>query len=129
MPPLTTTHLPAHRYRPFSRPLTLHSTFRSEQQVCPLHSLYTIYPTDSDVTLFYPPRPLVQQDPEPSAASYFATLVDQNPLKQIPKPPGEVGRPGGGRKGYQLLAAVKWPAEVYKDVQVRTEITFRQQTS
>jgi hypothetical protein len=41
-----------------SRPLALHSTFPTERHTCPIHSLYTIFPTDSDVTAIDRPEPL-----------------------------------------------------------------------
>ena len=118
MPPLTKVNQHPRRYRPFSRPLTLHSTFPSEKYSCASHSLFVTYPMDSDSTIYETLQPLVPRQTGPSATSYFASVVHESPQGKIRKPPGEAGRPGPGHHGYSLSTALKWPEEVYKEVQV-----------
>jgi hypothetical protein len=117
MPPFTKINQHPRRYRPFSRPLVLHSTFTPEQHSCASHSLFVTYPIASDPTIFETPQPLVPRQAGPSAASYFASVVRETPQGKIRKPPGEAGRPGPGRHGYSLSTVLKWPEEVYKEVQ------------
>ena len=113
------------RYRPYGRPLSLHSTFPLERHNCPAHSLHKIYPTDSDVAAFEPPQPLAHPEAFLSAATYFVLEDSKRPISQkIAKPPGEVGRPGPSRKGYNLQTALAWPIEVFKEVQVRFFVLF-----
>jgi hypothetical protein len=120
MPPLTNRY--PHRYHPFSRPLALHSSFPAERHACPPHSLYTIYPTDSDltaVTAVVRPEPLTYKPIVMTAADYFAILEVQKPNTPFPKCDGEPGRrPGKSHKGYVLSDVLAWPMEVYKEVQV-----------
>jgi hypothetical protein len=62
--------------------------------------------------------------------AYFASVAHTlGSREKIQKPVGEVGRPGPGRKGYQLLAALSWPLEVYKEVQVGVSTGSRLTTS
>src|SRR5271169_3376577 len=115
MPPVTNRY--GRRYHPFSRPLALHTLFPMERPICPLHSLYTIYPTDSDVSSLDQPEPLSPQAAVlTTAAEYFIMQERQYPNKVYEKPKGEVGHPK--RNGYSLMTALKWPTEVYKEVQV-----------
>jgi hypothetical protein len=117
MPPLINRY--PRRYHPFSRPLALHSSFPAERHACPLHSLYNIYPTDSDVTAIDRPEPLTHKPVLMTAADYFAVLEVQKPSTPFPKPDGEPGRkPGKSHKGYVLADVLAWPMEVYKEVQV-----------
>ena len=106
------------RYHPFSRSLALHTLFPVEQPICPLHSLYTIYPTNSDASLIDPPQPLSPKATKKNltAAEYFNMQERQYPNKIYEKPKGEVAHPK--QNGYTLMAALKWPTEVYKEVQV-----------
>jgi hypothetical protein len=105
------------RYHPFSRPLALHSSFPAEKLACPPHSLYTIYPTDPDLTIIDSPDPLTHNTAVVTAIDYFAIL--QKPNSPFPKNDGEVGRrPGKSHKGYVLADVLAWPTEVYKEVQV-----------
>jgi hypothetical protein len=117
MPPLINRY--PRRYHPFSRPLALHSSFPAERHACPLHSLYNIYPTDSDVTAIDRPEPLTHKPVLMTAADYFAVLEVQKPSTPFPKHDGEPGRkPGKSHKGYVLADVLAWPMEVYKEVQV-----------
>ena len=121
MPPLTNRY--SHRYHPCSRPLALHSSFPAERHASPLHSLYTIYPTDPDVTTVDRPEPLVHKPVVVTAADYFAILEIQKPNLPYPKNEGQVGRkPGKSHKGYVLSDALAWPMEVYREVQVNKHI-------
>ena len=115
MPPVISNRY-GRRYQPFSRPLALHILFPVEQPTCLLHSLYTIYPTDSDVTSVDPPQPLTPKATVLTANEYFNILERQYPNKVYEKPKGEVGHPSWS--GYSLVTALKWPIEVYKEVQV-----------
>jgi hypothetical protein len=116
MPPATNRY--SRRYHPFSRPLTLHTLFPMERPTCLPHSLYTIHPIDCDVTSVDPPQPLLSKTAAVLTASeYFIMLERHHPNKIYEKPKGEVGR-NDPRVGYSLLAALKWPTEVYKEVQV-----------
>lgn len=100
------------------RPLALHSSFPAERHACPLHSLYNIYPTDSDVTAIDRPEPLTHKPVLMTAADYFAVLEVQKPSTPFPKHDGEPGRkPGKSHKGYVLADVLAWPMEVYKEVQ------------
>lgn len=117
MPPLINRY--PRRYHPFSRLLALHTSFPAERQACPPHSLYTIYPTDPDVTAIDRPEPLTHKPVLVTAADYFAVLEVQKPNTPFPKPDGESGRkPGKSHKGYVLADVLAWPMEVYKEVQV-----------
>ena len=120
MPPL---NLYRRRYHPFSRPLALHSSFLSERHSCLPHSLYTIYPTDPDITAVDHPEPLTHKPVVITAADYFAILEVQKPDVPYPKNDGEPGRrPGKSHKGYVLADVLAWPMEVYKEVQVNKYI-------
>jgi hypothetical protein len=111
------------RYHPFSRPLALHSSFPAETHACPPHSLYTIYPTDPDLTAVDSPDPLTHKPAVLTALDYFAIL--QKPDRPFPKHDGEVGRrPGKSHKGYVLADVLAWPTEVYKEVLVILNIFF-----
>ena len=57
MPPFINQY--PHRYHPFGRPLALHCSFLAKRHPCPPHSLYTIFPTDPDVTAAKCPEPLM----------------------------------------------------------------------
>ena len=119
MPPVTNrSNWYGRRYHPFSRHLALHTLFPVEQPICPLHSLYTIYPADSDVSSVHQPQPLSLSSKAAvlTAVEYFAMQERQHPNKTYEKPKGEVGHPT--RNGYSLLVALQWPTEVYKEVQV-----------
>ena len=117
MPPLMNRY--PRRYHPFSRPLALHSSFVAERHACPPHSLYTIHPTDPDVTAADRPKPLMHKQALLTAADFFAILEVQKTGVPFPKNDGEVGRkPGRSHKGYVLADVLAWPAEVYKEVQV-----------
>jgi hypothetical protein len=117
MPPLINSY--PHRYHPYSRSLALHSSFPDERLACPPHSLYKIYPTDSDVTAIDCPEPLTHKPVVVTAADYFAILEVQKTNTSFPKPDGEPGRkPGKSHKGYVLADVLAWPTEVYKEVQV-----------
>ena len=112
-----------HRYHPFSRPLTLHTSFPIEIHACPPHSQYTIFPTDPDITAAGCPEPLTHKPVIMSAADYFAILELQKPNTRYPENEGEVGRkPGKSHKGYVLADVLAWPMEVYKEVQVNKYI-------
>ena len=115
MPPVTNRYV--RRYQPYSRPLALHITFPVEQPTCLLHSLYTIFPTDSDVSSVDPPQPLSLKAVSLTAAEYFTMQERQYPNKVFEKPKGDVGRTDP-KRGYSLGAALMWPTEVYKEVQV-----------
>ena len=118
MPPVTNRY--GRRYQPFSRPLALHILFPVERHTCPPHSLYTIYPTDSNISSVDQPQPLsskAQADILTTAEGYFTEQERQYPGKTHEKPKGEVGHTDP-RRGYSLAAALKWPIEVYKEVQV-----------
>ena len=116
MPPVTNRY--SHRYHPFSRPIALHTLFPMERPTCLSHSLYTIHPIDCDVTSVDPPQPLLPKTATVLAASaYFIMQERLHPNKIYEKPKGEVGRTDP-RIGYSLVAALKWPTEVYKEVQV-----------
>ena len=118
MPPLMNRY-PPHHYHPFSRPLALHSSFLAERHACLPHSLYTLYPTDPDVTAVDRPKPLMHKQALLTAADYFAILKVQKTNVPFPKNEGEVGRkPGKSHKGYVLADVLAWPMEVYKEVQV-----------
>jgi hypothetical protein len=106
------------RYHPFSRALSLHTFFPVERPACPPHSLYTIHPIDCDVSTVDPPQPLSPKAVVLTAADYFVMQERQYPNKVYEKPKGEVGRTDPKRIGYSLAAALKWPTEVYKEVQV-----------
>jgi len=56
------------------RPLALHCSFPTERHACPPHSLYTIYPTDLDVTVIDCPEPLTHKSVVMTATDYFAIL-------------------------------------------------------
>lgn len=117
MPPVTNRY--SRRYHPFSRPLALHTLFPMERPTCLPHSLYTIHPIDCDVTSVDPPQPLLPKTAAVSTASeYFIMQERHHPNKIYEKPKGEVGR-NDPKLGYSLVAALKWPTEVYKEVQVR----------
>lgn len=118
MPPVTNRYV--RRYHPFSRPPALHTTFPVERPPCLPHSLYKIYPTDSDVSSVDLPQPLSPKAAVLTAAEYFTMQEREYPNKVYEKPKGEVGRTDPKRIGYSLLAALKWPTEVYKEVQVGT---------
>jgi len=121
MPPLINRY--PRRYHPFSRPLALHSSFPAERHACPPHSLYTIYPTDPDITAVDCPEPLAHERVVVTAADYFAILEVQKPNVPYPKNDGEPGRkPGKSHKGYVLADVLAWPTEVYKEVQVNKYI-------
>ena len=116
MPPVTNRY--SRRYHPFSRPVVLHTLFPMERPTCLPHSLYTIYPIDCDVTSVDPPQPLLPKTAAVLTASeYFIMQERLHPNKVYEKPKGEVGRTDP-RIGYSLVAALKWPTEVYKEVQV-----------
>jgi hypothetical protein len=115
MPPVTNRYV--RRYHPFSRPLSLHTLFPVERPTCPPHSLYTIYPTDSDVSSVDSPQPLSLKAVVLTAAEYFIMQERQYPNKVYEKPKGDVGRTDP-KRGYSLGAALMWPTEVYKEVQV-----------
>ena len=119
MPPLINWY--PHCYHLFSRPLALHSAFPVKRHACPPHSLYTIFPTDSDTTIVHP-QPLLHMPAMMTTAAYFTIAETQNPNTIHKKPDGEVGRMESnntGCKGYQLQVALGWPQEVFKEVQVR----------
>jgi hypothetical protein len=117
MPPITNRY--SGRYHPFSRPLTLHTLFPAERPICLPHSLYTIHPIDCDLSSVNPPRPLLPPKTAVLTASeYFSAQEILYPNKVYEKPKGEVGRTDPKRIGYSLIAALKWPTEVYKEVQV-----------
>lgn len=116
MPPITNRY--GRRYHPFSRPLALNTLFPVERPTCPLHSLYTIYPTDSDISSIDPPQPLSSKAAVVTATGYFTMQEMQHPNKVYQKPRGEVGHTDPKRNGYSLMATLKWPTEVYKEVQV-----------
>jgi hypothetical protein len=116
MPPVTNRY--GCRYHPFSRHIAIHTLFPVERPTCPLHSLYTIYPTDSDISSVDPPQPLSLKATISTAAEYFTMQERQYPNKVYQKPKGEVGRTDPKRNGYSLMATLKWPTEVYKEVQV-----------
>lgn len=116
MPPVTNQY--GRRYHPFSRPLALHTPFPMEQATCPPHSLFQIYPADSDVSSVDPPHPLSPKAAVLTAADYFTMQERQHPNKIYEKPKGEVGRTDPKRNGYSLALTLKWPTEVYKEVQV-----------
>ena len=123
MPPLTNRY--PHCYHPFSGPLALQSSFPAERHACPPHSLYTIYPTDSDVTAVDQPEPLTHKPVVMTAADYFAILEVQRPITPFPKNDGEPRhRPGKSHKGYVLADVLAWPMEVYKEVQVSKLYSF-----
>ena len=106
------------RYHPFSRPLSLHIVFnRIEQPACLPHSLYTIYPTDSDVSTVNPPQPLASKAVVLKAEEYFIMQERDYPNRTYEKPKGDVGR-SDPKRGYSLGAALMWPTEVYREVQV-----------
>lgn len=111
------TPKPLRRYHPYLRPPTLHLPFSPERPFCPAHALHTIYVIDPDPTPLDPPLPIVHREAEASAVSYFVNEATKPNQQPIPKPRGEVGRPNG--HGYNLSAALGWPLEVYKEVQVR----------
>ena len=114
MPPLNKY---PHRYHPYSRPLALHSCFPAERHACLHHSLYTIYPTDSDVAAVDRIEPLTYKKVVTTATEYFAVL--EKPNTPFPKCDGEPGRrAGSSHKGYVLSDVLAWPTEVYKEVQV-----------
>src|ERR1700678_1975788 len=118
MPPLMNRY-PPHHYHPFSRPLALHSSFLAERHACLPHSLYTLYPTDPDVTAVDRPKPLMHKRALLTATDYFAILEVQNTNVSFPKNKGEPGRkPGKLHKRYVLADVLAWPMEVYKEVQV-----------
>ena len=115
MPPVTNRYSCC--YHPFSRPLALHTVFLVEWPICPLHSLYTIYPTNSDVSSTNSPQPLSAKAASlTTAAEYFIMQERKYPNEIYEKPKGEVGHPR--RNGYLLLTALQWLTEVYKEVQV-----------
>ena len=107
MPPVTNWY--SRRYHPFSRPIALHTLFPMERPTCLSHSLYTIHPINCDVTSVDPPQPLLPKTATVLTASAYFIMQE--------KPKGEVGRTDP-RIGYSLVAALKWPTEVYKEVQV-----------
>ena len=116
MPPVTNQY--GRRYHPFSRPLALHILFPVERLTCPPHSLYTIHPSDSDVSSINQPQPLLSKAGIlTTAAEYFTMQERQYPNKIYEKPKGDVGHTDS-RRGYSLVATLKWPTEVYKEVQV-----------
>ena len=116
MPPVTNRY--SRRYHPFSRPLALHTLFPMERPTCILHSLYTIHPIDCDVTSVDPPQPLLPKTAAVLTASEYFNMQERlHPNNIYEKPKGEVGRTDP-RLGYSLVAALKWPTEVYKEVQV-----------
>lgn len=57
---------------------------------------------------------LLRKDTLSPAKTYFTAMTPNQ--ERVPKPPGEVARPN--RNGYQLLATLAWPVEVYKEIQV-----------
>ena len=114
MPPVTNRY--SRRYHPFSRPLALHTLFPVERPTCPPHSLYTIHPIDCDVSSVDPPQPLLSKSAVVTPSEYFSMQEIHYPNKVYEKPKGEVGR--NDPRGYSLLSALKWPTEVYKEVQV-----------
>ena len=116
MPPVTNRY--CCRYHPFSRPIALHTLFPMERPTCLSHSLYTIHPINCDVTSVDPPQPLLPKTATVlTASAYFIMQERLHPNKIYEKPKGEVGRTDP-RIGYSLVAALKWPTEVYKEVQV-----------
>ena len=115
MPPFINRY--PHCYHPFGRPLTLHCSFLAERHPCPPHLLYTIFPTNPDVTAAKCPEPLMYKPCVMTAMDYIAT--HQKPNTPFPKNDGEVGhKPGKLHKGYVLADVLEWPMEVYKEVQV-----------
>ena len=72
MPPLINWY-PRH-YHPFSRPLALHSSFPAERHTCPPHLLFTIYPTDPDITAIDHPEPLMHKLAVVTATNSFAII-------------------------------------------------------
>jgi hypothetical protein len=104
------------RFHPYTRFLALHTEFPAERPSFLLHSLYTIFPTDSDANAAESPQPLLSRSAAVSAPDYFASLEANRPNIVHKKPPGEAG--GTARGGYQLQAALSWPVEIYRKVQV-----------
>jgi len=124
MPLLTKVNQYPCRYRPYSQPITLHSTFSPKRHSFTSHSLFIVYPIDSDPTVFETPQLLVPHQAKPSATSYFTSVSHEIPQIKIRKPPGEAGHPGAGHQGYLLSTILKWPDEVYKEVQVSESCLF-----
>ena len=116
MPPVMNQY--SRRYHPFSRPIALHTLFPAERPTCLPHSLYTIHPIDWDLSSVDPPQPLLPKTAVLTASEYFSMQEIHYPNKVYEKPKGEVGRTDPKRIGYSLVAALKWPTEVYKEVQV-----------
>ncbi len=114
MPPLTNRY--CRRFHPFTRPLSLHMEFPFERPSCPLHSLYTIFSTDSDAGEAKSPSPLLSRSAALSAPDYFTSLEMNKPDIVYKKPAGEAGGMGWG--GYWLQTALGWLVEIYKKVQV-----------
>ena len=65
------------------------------------------------------PNADVWQDPEETAHTYAP--------RKIPKPRGEVGRPGNG--GYTLMKAMGWSVADYEGLRVRIALSFRTRPS
>ena len=108
MPPFINQY--PHRYHPFGRPLA--PFYVAKRHPC-LPSLYTIFPTNPDLTAAKCPEPLMYKPCAMTAMDYFATL--QKPNTPFPKNDGEVGhKPRKSHKGYVLADVLEWPMEVYK---------------
>lgn len=84
---------------------------------CTLQSLYTIYPTDSDISSISQPQALSWKAAVLTTTEYFTMQEMQYLDKVYKKPKGDVGHTDP-RQGYSLMAALKWLTEVYKEVQV-----------
>ena len=103
------------RYQPYQRLSAIHLTFPPETRILSKLTIHTVFGADARLPAHLP-VPLFAQSSTEDAAAYFERLwiTDQ---KSKPKPPGEAGRPGGG-KGYTLSVKLSWPDSVYKDTQV-----------